>query len=223
MPILENVDDLLTALKEGEPIADAIFDRLYPRHVRTLSSMYWTPARVAQRAAKLLGSAAGSRVLDVGSGVGKFCIIAAAQSGATVTGIEQRAHLVRIARDVARRLRAPARFLHGDLTTIAWHEYDAFYFYNPFLENMHRDGRIDDSVELSAARFASDVAAACRALAHAPQGTRVVTYHGLGASMPHTYRLVSNECAGTDQLKLWIQEGTAGRDARCWPAPVSRA
>ena len=201
----EKLNPLRLALRRGGALSDRDFDRLYPPHVRELSRAFWTPVRVAQRASELLDVSKGKRTLDVGAGVGKFCIVAAAATGAEVTGVEHREDLVRIARVTADRVEVPARFVHGGLSAVDWAEFEAFYFYNPFFENVHRDNHIDERVELSAQRFEADLGAAFEALARARVGTRVVTYHGLGAPLPPTYRLVANESAGSDMLKLWVQ------------------
>jgi hypothetical protein len=46
-------------------------------------------------------------------------------------------------------------------------------------------------------------------------GTRVVTYHGFGASPPSGYVRTSDERIGSGRLALWIKtEDTAGRRPR---------
>jgi SAM-dependent methyltransferase len=204
---------LRLSLQRGDAILDRDFDRLYPHQVRALSRAFWTPVRVAQRAAQLFALAKSTRVLDVGSGVGKLCIVVASMASPRlrVAGVEHREDLVRVARAAAERVDAPTRFVHGDLSTLDWAEFDAFYFYNPFFENVHLDNHIDDRVELSARRFAADLGVAADALTRAKVGTHVLTYHGLGASLPPTYRLVVNESAGTDTLKLWVQTSAVRR------------
>ena len=201
---------LRRSIGDGDPVSDRDFDAIYPPHVRSLSSVFWTPVRVAQRAAMLLAPTPGTRVLDVGAGVGKLCIIAAASTRAIVTGVEHREHLVDVAEEAARALGVYPRFVHGDIAGVDWRRFDAFYFYNPFYENVLREeGCIDSAVELSQRRFVFDVHVALDALAHAPDGTRVVTYHGLGAELPSSYRLCASECAGSDALKLWIKSAHA--------------
>ena len=59
--------------------SDAQLDALLPRVMRRVSSVYWTPVRVARRAAQIFDDLGVSRVLDVGSGPGKFCIVAGAR------------------------------------------------------------------------------------------------------------------------------------------------
>ena len=71
---------ILTRVSRGEPVADAEFDLLYPRPVRPLSERFWSPIDVARRAAELLVVRPGTRVLDVGSGAGKFCVVGALTS-----------------------------------------------------------------------------------------------------------------------------------------------
>src|SRR4051812_32093145 len=84
---------------------DHMFDRLYPQSLRAKSAMYWTPLRVARRAAELFASHKAKRVLDVGSGAGKFCLAAASsRPDLELIGVEQRSHLVDLASEAAGRL-----------------------------------------------------------------------------------------------------------------------
>src|SRR5207244_1254082 len=65
------------ALRSGCPVADGVFDRMFPTELRFVSFQHWTPVAVARRAAELLVGAGARRLLDVGSGPGKFCIVGA--------------------------------------------------------------------------------------------------------------------------------------------------
>src|SRR6185437_914320 len=68
---------LLRRLKNAT-LTDSDFDAIYPAPVRRVSASFWTPVSVAVRAADLLVDDPSTRVLDIGSGVGKFCIVGAA-------------------------------------------------------------------------------------------------------------------------------------------------
>src|SRR4029078_5531458 len=74
------------------------------------------------------------RVLDVGAGVGKMCLIGALVTGATWWGVEQDEGLFQTANHAAWALgiAARTRFVHGDGSRLPWDEFDALYFYNPF-------------------------------------------------------------------------------------------
>ena len=193
-------------LREGR-IADADFDDVYPVSARSVSSTYWTPVHVASRAAELLVLDASTRVLDVGSGAGKFCIVGAATTGAHFVGVEQREHLVLAARTAAACVGVTnAQFIHGTFNMVDVSSFGALYFYNPFEENMwDRRTCIDDTVELSRERFLADVKSAEQLLARARGGTRVVTYHGFGGCMPPGYDLALRERCHTGFLELWIR------------------
>jgi len=197
---------LADALEEGIAISDGVFDLLYPRSARLVSSVFWTPVSVAMRAAELLVLDGATRVLDVGSGVGKFCVVGALATGASFTGIEQRSHLVTIARETARRVGARATFIEGRLASDSLRDIDAIYFFNPFAENAFPpEDHLDHTVELSLDRALSDVELAERLLADAKVGMRVVTYHGFGGDMPPTYTLQLTEKHRTDQIEFWVK------------------
>ena len=198
---------IVNELRNGGITADRVFDLIYPDWVRAPSSQFWTPLAVAQRAARILATDASSRVLDVGSGAGKFCLVGALSTSAQFVGIEQRRHLVEVARAISREYGTTrATYIHGDIRDIDWREFNAFYFFNPFGENYFGgEERLDDSVELTPERFERDLRFAMAALSEAQIGTRVVTYHGLGRDFPPSYERVFSEPAGSDGLELWIR------------------
>ena len=69
---------------------DTRFDKLYPLHIRQLGTRHWTNLMVAEMAASYLAAEKGAKILDIGSGVGKFCLAAAHyQPNAIYFGVEQ--------------------------------------------------------------------------------------------------------------------------------------
>ena len=184
-------------------IEDEKFDRIYPPQIRKLSSLFWTPVAVAAEAARLLVSAPGTRVLDIGCGAGKFCLVAATLTDGRFTGVEQRAELVAAARAAATTLGiSGVEFLHANLMDVAFAEYDAFYLFNPFEENMHGH-KIDSAIPLSTDLFKKYTSHVADQLGARPRGTRVVTYAGYADDIPACY-----DCETAlfrDDLKLWIK------------------
>lgn len=169
------------------------------------------------RAAEWLAPAGGETVLDVGAGAGKFCLIAAhARRSAAFVGVELRAQLVAVATRLAAEWRLPnIGFIHGDAFTLDWDEFDGFYFFNPFAEQLYRRVlAIDDELELEEANYARYIAQTLARLAIARCGTRVVTYHGFGAELPSGYELADREAVGSDHLELWIQTARTTRPYR---------
>ncbi len=203
------IDDV----RSGRHTSDKIFDLLFPAHIRTVSSRFWTPVAIARKAAKLLATGTGP-ILDVGAGVGKFCIIGALTTEAAFHGVEHRHELVVIANAVidALGLSGRARLTHGTLDDVDWPRYSSFYFCNPFEENIFPEARrFDDNIPLNKTRFHQDTARTESILDAAPVGSRVVTFHGLGARVPATYRLLPEETRGNPLLRSWIKvdEGSA--------------
>jgi SAM-dependent methyltransferase len=194
------------------PDEDVAFDSVYPTEIRRISRRFWTPVAVARRAAELFADAGVTRVLDVGSGVGKFALVAAAtERQALFVGVEHRRHLVDIASRARDELGLPnARFRAADVTRMSWAGFGGVYLFNPLAENLF-DGsdRIDDRVELSFKRLHRDAWRIERALRLAPLGMAIVTYHGASVRIPGCYALEVCEPAGTDWLRLWVRRHEA--------------
>ncbi|MCA9677060.1 MAG: methyltransferase domain-containing protein [Kofleriaceae bacterium] len=193
---------------------DDHFDRLLPPRWRAKSGVHFTPVDIARRAAELLVDRPGLRILDVGSGVGKFCLAAAQLAPeASFVGIEQRPHLVRIAQGLARRLRIRnVTFSCGDAFATDWSQFDGFYLFNPFAEQLGGGApMLDRTIERSTDTFLHDIHAVRGLLADLELGTRVVTYHGFGASPPPGYQREADEPAGSDRLELWVKVDSGRR------------
>lgn len=192
-------------------VADRVFDEVvFPPSARARSAVYWTPVEVAIRAAKLLAITPGATILDIGSGVGKFCIVAAAAVDADVRGIEHRPHLLEIARSGAKKCGVTATFSDATIEEQDASAIDGFYLFNPFAENLcTNEERLDATVELSSKRFNADVDATEALFSRARTGARVVTYCGFGGEMPADFVLVSRERCGGGRLELWVKQGTA--------------
>ena len=185
-------------------IEDEKFDRVFPPKIRKLSALHWTPVRVAAEAAQLLVTAPGTRVLDVGCGPAKFCLVAASLQRGIFTGVEQRADLVVAARSAARRLQLDnVEIIHDNVLEVDFAGYDAFYIYNPFEENMARGHKIDATVPLSPVLFKKYNSYVAAQLGGRPIGTRVVTYAGYADEIPSCYDCES--ALFRDELKLWIK------------------
>ena len=162
--------------------------------------------RVAQRAAELLVDKDGASVL-----MSDRCRQALhrrlAHDQRTVHRARaHRARLVSTADAAARLGAAPVTsFVHGGIGEVEWERFDAFYFFNPFSENLYsRSNHLDDSVELSRARFRRDVDTAYRGLERARPGA------GSSLSWPRSRASPELSVRGArggrmDVLELWVR------------------
>lgn len=200
MPLLEK-----KVLAENWFGSDAHFNRLYPSSIQLLAQRHWTPLSVARKAAVFLAAENNVKILDIGSGVGKFCLAAAHyKPKAFYYGIEQRKGLVNHAERAREILKVEnASFLNGNFTQIDFRHYDHFYFYNSFYENITGTHKIDNSIDYSLELFNYYNRYLHKQLEQKPPGTRMVSFHSLEDEIPQGYHIVGSEM--NDLLKFWIK------------------
>jgi len=200
---------LVEGIASGQKVSDGFYDGLLSPRARKLANRHWTPVEAAKRAAFLLTEGRDRRVLDVGSGAGKFCIVGALTTPGHFFGVEQRSWLVKESATICKILRIPrVRFHDAQMKELDWTQFDAFYLFNPFYENIDDTARVDEEVPVSEALFHEYTALVGEKLSQAKAGTRVVTYHGFGAALPAAYQLEVRESFGDDYLELFVKRPT---------------
>lgn len=209
------ITKIITAFQNNIQVADYYFDRIFPKQIANKSFPHWTPCHVAKRILELLDPSESSRILDVGSGCGKFCLIAGlTNSQGQFTGIEQREHLVRTAKEVKLDFNIKnVKFIHGNMSEIKWNDFDCFYFFNPFYEHIMNDSYfwIDETISLDKDNYDSYVRFVEEKLKTLKVGTKVVTYHGFGGAFPTEYTLITSESINgrflehSGLIDLWVK------------------
>jgi hypothetical protein len=185
--------------------SDAEFDSLFPIYVKDLSAIHWTPLSVASVAAKFLAPDANSRIIDIGAGVGKFCMAGSMYTEGTFVGIEQRKNFVTVGNKVIKKLGLQrASLIHGNFTELDLSPYTGIYFYNSFHENLVYSDALDNKVEMSTELFELYNAHLLSELNKMPIGTRLATYWLSVTEIPGCYKL--QESHFNNLLKLWIKE-----------------
>ncbi len=186
--------------------SDNDFNHLFPSPVQALALRHWSPLVVARKAAEFLANKDNVRILDVGSGIGKFCLVAAYYNpNVSVYGIEQRKGLVDHAETAKATLNlSNVFFIHGNFTQLDFRNYDHFYFYNSFYENLNGKVKIDNSIEYSTELYNYYNRYLCMQLEQKPAGTRVVTFHCLENEVLQSYTMVGSEYE--NQLLYYIKK-----------------
>jgi len=193
-------------LREGLPVEDTDFDALYPAHIQQIAAFHFTPVEVAKVAAAFLVEEPGARVLDIGSGGGKFCLVGAACTQGHFTGVEQREQLVALANILRERSGlSDVSFIQGNITDIDFRAFDAVYLFNPFHENIVQSDPIDDSVVLEKQLYVAYSLFVREQLNSMPVGTRLATYFSYSIEVPDTYAISGT--AFDRKLKLWKKAG----------------
>ena len=160
---------------------------------------------VAAVAARFLAPNASASVIDIGAGVGKFCIAGSLYTKGTFTGIEQRKNFVTIGNKVIKQLGiANVSLLHGNFTELDISAYTGIYFFNSFHENLVFADALDNKVEMSTELFEQYSAHLLSQLNTMPVGTRLATFWLAITEIPGCYKL--QESHFNHLLKLWIKE-----------------
>lgn len=185
--------------------SDAQFNTLFPEPIRKMTRRHWTPLLVAQKAAAFLRTGPGVKILDIGSGCGKFCLAAGYYYPDTqFTGVEQRAYLTEVANTALKTLGLKnITLLTANITEINFKDYHHFYFYNSFYENLAETEKIDQAIPFSKELFEQYSYYLYKQLREARKGTRLVTYHSVETEIPDEYQIVQTDV--NDYLKCWIK------------------
>ena len=95
--------------------------------------------------------------------------------------------------------------IHANIKDICFRDFDAFYLFNPFQENLSSLFRIDALVDIKPRLYLEYATHVANELAQCPDGTRVVTFWGDGDEIPACYVCVST--AFSNYLKMWVKRG----------------
>lgn len=181
------------------------FDSLLEPDFQSLSSTFWTPLDIIQKTLVWLDITDNSRVLDIGSGVGKFCITGNVLSEGQFTGVEIRKNLISESERIAKELQLKrVQFIHADIKEVDLSQYNSFFYYNPFCEHLAIDEIIDDTLDLSRENHSKYEEVISEKLNLMPSGTKVVTYNSNQFIFPSSYRLIRMDDPG--ELILWKKE-----------------
>jgi SAM-dependent methyltransferase len=189
-------------LKLNIDISDDDFNEIYPEKIRMLARKHWTSVSVAKRASEFLVDKPGTKVLDIGSGVGKFCMIGASNTKGHFTGVEQRLSLIELSKRLSDSYYIQnVKFVHANITSVKFRDYDAFYFYNSFYENIDMLNKIDDTVRFDIQLYRLYSMHIVEQFATLPLGARLATYCSPSNIIPRTFRLQDSSKGGL--LKFW--------------------
>lgn len=183
-------------------VADNEFDLIYPKKIQEVSEIHFTPVRVAKVAAYYLAEKEGTKVLDIGSGAGKFCLIGSVCTKGYFYGIEQRKNLCSVAKRISNRYNLTnVKFINSNITEVRLRAFDAFYLYNPFYENVSTYFKIDDNIELNRKLYDDYSQYVKEQLADMPIGTKLVTYYSFLKEVPDSYEVQFTSF--DEKLKFW--------------------
>ena len=184
---------------------DSQLHHLYPKAIQLLAQRHWTPLSITQMVVEFLAPHNDIKDLDIGSGVGKFCLAAGFYKPcASFFGVEQRKDLVAHA-EIAKNILGlqNVHFMYRNLTELDFKQYDHFYFYNSFYENLVDTDKIDDNIECTTELYNYYNRKLYEKLEELQTGTRLATFHSLEDNIPPNYQMVETQVGNL--LKFWIK------------------
>ncbi len=189
-------------LKLNKHVTDTEFDTIFPEDIKRKGHVHWTPVEIAREASEFLSEGPNARILDIGSGAGKFCLVASALTDAKYTGVELRENLFNVSRKLAKYHRLDnVEFIHANITDIDFKAYTGFYFFNSFYENLEKEQAIDDALELKMQNYNIYTRYVKEQLDGMPKGTRLATYWSSVKDIPGSYELQGKFANGL--LEMW--------------------
>ncbi|WP_322113890.1 methyltransferase [Leptospira soteropolitanensis] len=191
-------------------MTDAIWDSYLPKKFQLLSSFQWTPIPVIERTWKYLSLEKEiTSIMDLGSGVGKFCIHLSILSNHSINiwGVEDREDLVTLSESLKELWNtSEVTFKNVNFLDQFPYGHSHYYCFNPLYETMKGSHSIDSSKIKSANQFLMDLEVLKKKLYQLSSGTKLITYHGFGGSFLSGFRIVLKEEISGGEFLIWEKE-----------------
>ncbi len=196
--------DVFEKLRNRVAVFDEEFDAIFPEDVREHSNRHFTSVFIAQQATAFLTEAGAKSILDIGSGTGKYCLVASAISKADFTGVEHRNYQVEIGNECAKRYGLTnCKFIADNILNIDFSAYDAFYIFNPFLEAKDPTAQMDQAVKVGLKEYDIFSNYVYQQFEKMKVGTRIASYWTTKTQFPPSYEMVKSSFG--DTLTFWIK------------------
>lgn len=194
----------MATLRSGGVVSDDQFDRIFPKSVQKISRTHWTPLCVAELAAQWLTRGPQDLILDVGSGVGKFCFVGALLTQGQYVGVEIQPDLTKLSRIIAKIYKiSRVKFVCQDASSLDWSPYQGAYLYNPFSQSFKVSAQKIEAHGAAFESFSKYGAMIFQKLKSQPKGFRAAVYCGYGGERPDTYDIIAVERFGPGFLEVW--------------------
>lgn len=181
--------------------SDTAFDSLLKEKYAALSDIHWTPFDIAKKSAELFKQYDCTNIVDIGSGVGKFCLISSLYHSVPFTGIELRSNLVQEAKRLNKLLRLHCQFKNANITTIDLHSFDGIFYYNPFCEQEALKDFIDTEIQIKSNLIGEYNESVYFQLKSMKSGTVLLTFRSPTFQPPDEYKLL--EIFENEELVVW--------------------
>jgi SAM-dependent methyltransferase len=192
-------------LNNYQNFTNSDFDSYYPSFIQKLSKIHWTPIEIIKESIHWVSKFPNIKILDVGSGVGKFCVYGSLLSKHEFTGVEIRKNLVEISNDLANKFSTKrVQFIHSNITEIDFSNYNCIYYYNPFCEQEAISGLIDENLKIGSLELSKYQNHITNQLEFMPKGTLLISYLSPQFQPPTSF--IVDQIHENGDLVFWIKK-----------------
>ena len=197
---------IIDKLRIQKNMSDEDFDAIYPFEIRELSERHWSSVFVSKIASDFFCNQKSVKVLDIGSGAGKFCFVGAAlHPGSEFHGIDIRENFIELSNQLKEKHQiSNTSFELQDVLQMNFSGYDGIYFFNSFQEKIDPTSAIDQRSEISIEQYIMYTNHLFNELNKVPIGTKLVTYFAEDFCVPDSFRLISTHFKG--ELKFYLKD-----------------
>jgi hypothetical protein len=175
-------------IQDGLDVYDDEVDFIFNPIFHQYADRHFTSIYIAKLALAFLTEKGASHILDIGSGVGKFCIIAGMMTDLPLTGIEYRELMVNEANKLAQEAELThVQFIHANILECSFDDYSGFYMFNPFLEQIDETATMSSDLETSISLYRKYHQHVAHQLSLQPAGTPLVTYYVPENTIPSSF------------------------------------
>ncbi len=178
------------------------FNELIRKELRFFTNIHWSEIPTIQLTTDFFKKNDAKNVLDIGSGIGKFCIISALNSNIHFTGIEIREVLHNEALRISKIYNLKnITFIQADVKEIDFSPFDAFYYYNPFCEHIAVENWIEKNDFLAEEKYYEYEEIVLNKLEKMKEGTLVVLHYAKTFFLSENFQLIDIKQNG--ELTFW--------------------
>ncbi len=178
------------------------FDDLTLDKFKSIAEVHWSSFSSIQMVVDFLDRTDSTNILDIGSGIGKFCILGAKLTNIHFTGVEIRESLHKEAVRILKKYALEnVTLIHDDIKNLDFSPFDAFYYYNPFCEHIATNNWIEKSDFLEEDKYYEYEDIVLQKLEQKETGTIVILHYAKTLFLSENYQLLDIQQDG--EITFW--------------------
>ncbi len=197
---------VLDELRIKKNISNEVFDAIFSPEIKALSDRHWTTVFIAKISADYFCNQKHAKVLDIGSGAGKFCFVGATlHPKSEFHGVDIRQNLIDASNEIKNTYAVNnTTFFQQDVLAMNFIGYDGIYLFNPFQEKIDTSSIIDKDSSVDVEKYITYTSHIYYELHKVAVGTKLVAYFSEDFCIPKSFKLIASHMKG--ELKFYLKD-----------------